>query len=66
MLIDSFVIMLPEGRAYSRRFVRLYVRPSVRLTHFCLEPIPESIEGNLMKLDTLIEGHEENCIMQEP
>ena len=35
------------------------------LSHFCPEHISKSIEGNLMKPDTLIEGHEENCIMQE-
>ena len=51
------VFMLPEGRAYCRRFVR----PS----HFCQEHISKSIEGNLMKLDTLVEGHEGNCRMQE-
>ena len=28
--------------------------------------IPKSIEGNLMELDRLIEGHEGNCRMQEP
>ena len=53
--------MLPEGRAYSHRFVLL----SVCLSHFCPEHISKSIEGNLMKLDTLIEGHEGNCRMQE-
>ena len=46
------------SRAYSCRFVH----PS---SHFCLEHISKSIEGNLMKLDTLIEGHEGNCRMQE-
>ena len=35
-------------------------------SHFCLEHISKSIEGNLMKFDTLIVGHEENCRMQEP
>ena len=49
---------LPDGSAYSRRFVR----PS----QFCPEHISKSIEGNVMKLDTLTEGHEENCRMQEP
>ena len=38
---------------------------SVRPSHCCLEHISKSIEGDLMKLDTLIEGHEENCTMQE-
>ena len=42
------IFMLPEGRAYSRRFGRPTVRPS----HFCPEYISKSIEGNLMKLDT--------------
>ena len=45
--------MLPEGRAYIRRFVH----PS----HFCPEHIPKSIESNLMKLDTLIKDHEGNA-----
>ena len=53
--------MLPEWRAYSRHFAR----PSVHPSHFCPEHISKSIEGNLMKLDTLIEGHEENCRMQK-
>ena len=53
--------MLPEGKAYSCSFVR----PSVRPSHFCPEHISKSIEANLMKLDTLIEGHEGNCRMQE-
>ena len=35
------------------------IHPSICPSHFCLEHIPNSIEGNLMKLDTLIEGHEE-------
>ena len=52
--------MLPEGRAYSPP---LYL---VHPSHFCLEHISNSIEGNLMKLDTLIEDHEVICIMQEP
>ena len=54
--------MLPEGRAYSR----LVVRPSVRLSHVCPEHISKSTVGNLMKLDTLKEGNEGNCRMQEP
>ena len=54
--------MLPEGRAYSCRFVRPTVRPS----HFWSEHISKSIEDNLMKLSTLIEGHEENFTIQEP
>ena len=52
------VIMPLERRAYNRRFVR----PS----HFCPEHIPKIIEGNSMKLYTLIEGDEGNCRMQEP
>ena len=51
--------MLPKGRAYSHGFVRRFV------CHFCLEHISKSIEGNSMKLDTVIEGYEENCIIQE-
>ena len=39
---------------------------SVRPSHFCPEHVSESIEGNLMKPDTLIEGREGNCRMQEP
>ena len=58
--------MLPEERVYSRRFVRPSDRASVRPSHFCPEHISKSIEGNLMKLETLIEGHEGNCRMQEP
>ena len=38
---------------------------SVHPSHCCPEHISKSIEGNLMKLDTLIEGHEGNCRMQE-
>ena len=38
---------------------------SVRHTFFP-NHISKIIEGNLMKLDTLIEGHEENSRMQEP
>ena len=41
----------------------LSVGPS--LSHLCPEHISKSIEVKLMKLDTLIEGHEENCRMQE-
>ena len=40
--------MLHEGRAYSRRFVRLSDCPSFRESHFCLEHISKSIEGNLI------------------
>ena len=54
--------MLAEGRAYSCRFVRLSVHLFVRLSLFCLEHISKRIEGNLNKLHTLLEGHEENCI----
>ena len=42
------------------------IHPSGRPSNFCPEHISKSIEGNLMKLDTLIEGREENCTMQEP
>ena len=42
------------------------IHPSVRPSHFCSEHISKSIKDNLMKLDTLIEGHEENSTMQEP
>ena len=44
----------------------LSVRPSVHPSHFYPEHISQSIEGNLMKIETLIEGQEENCTMQEP
>ena len=64
------IFMLPDGRAYSRRFVRPSHSPSVHLSvrplHFCPEHISNSVQGNLMKLDTLVEGHEGNCRMQEP
>ena len=56
-LLGGAFVMLPKGRAYSRCFVCRSIRP---------EHISKSIEGNLMKLDTLIDGHEGNCIMQEP
>ena len=39
---------------------------SVYPSHFCQLHISKSIKGNLMKLDTLIEGYKENCKMQEP
>ena len=43
----------------------LSVRPSDRSSvTLCPEHISKSIEGNLIKLDTLIEGHEGNCRMQ--
>ena len=66
--------VLTEGRAYSPRFVRLSVHPSIHpsiypsihSSHFFPENISKSIEGNLMKLDTVIEAHEEDCRMQEP
>ena len=61
-----YFIMLPKGRAYSRSFVRPSDCPSICPSHFCQEHISKSIKGNLMKLDTLIEGHEWNCRMQEP
>ena len=48
MLYNFF--MLSKGGVYSRR---LTVCPS----HFRPEHISKSIEGNLMKLDTLKEGH---------
>ena len=38
-------------------------RPSVTLLS---GEISKNIEGNLMKFDTLIEGHKKNCRMQEP
>ena len=47
--------MLLEGKTYSRRFVC----PTVYLSHFCPPHISKSIEGYLLKLDTLIEGHKE-------
>ena len=52
-----------------RACVRASVRPSVRASvrHTFVRSISlKRIEGNLMKLDTLIEGHEENCRMQDP
>ena len=54
------IFMLPEGRAHSGRFVPVSVWP----THFFPEHIFQSIEAYL-KLDTLMEGHEGNRIMQE-
>ena len=45
---------------------KLPLCPSIRPSHFCPEHVSKSIEGYLMKLDTLIEGHEENRRMQEP
>ena len=56
--------MLSEARAYSRRFVRPYDRPYVCPSHFCPDHISKSIESNLMKLDTLIEGREWDFRMQ--
>ena len=44
----------------------LSVHLTVRPTHFCPEHISKSIKDNLMKLDTLIEGHQGNCRMQKP
>ena len=41
-------------------------RPSDCPSHFSPEHISKSIEVNLMKLDTLIEGPEGNRRMQEP
>ena len=49
-------------RSRSLKVLSLFVQPSL----FCPEHISKSIEGNLMKLDTLIEGHEWNCRMQKP
>ena len=43
----------------------MYELLSVSPSHFCPEHNSKSIEANLMKLDTLIEGHEGNCRMQE-
>ena len=44
--------------------------PSVRLSdrpsHFCPDHISKSIEGYLMKLDSLIEIHEAYCRIQKP
>ena len=44
----------------------LSVQPSIPPSHFCLEHISKSIEGNLMNLDTMIAGHEVNPRMLEP
>ena len=64
--LEVFTIILllfyAPRRAYSCRFVH----PSDCPSHFCLEHISKSIEGNLMKLETMIEGHEWNYRMQEP
>ena len=54
--------MLPDGRAYSPRFVC----PTIHRSHFCPEHISKNIEGNLMKVDTLIDGDEKNCTKQDP
>ena len=49
--------MLPEGRAYSRHFCQ-FVRPTIHPSiTFLSEHVSKSIEGNLMKLDTLLEVH---------
>ena len=45
---------------------RRFVRPSDRSSYFYPEHISKSIEGNLIKLDTLIEGYKGNRRMQEP
>ena len=58
--------MLLEGSAYSRHFICPSDHPSIRPSHFCLEHISKGIDNNLMKLDTLLEGHAGNCRMQEP
>ena len=58
--------MLPEGRAYSRRFVSPSDRPYARPSHYCPEHISKSIKDNLMQLNTLIEGYEGNSRMQAP
>ena len=55
----DLIFVLPERNPY-------FVCPSIHPSHFCPEHISKSIEGNLMKLDTLIEGHEEHCRKQEP
>ena len=67
-LVITGIFMLPKGRAYSCRFVRPSASAcsSVHMSLFCPEHISKSFEGNLMKLDTLIEGYKENCRMQEP
>ena len=57
--------MLPKGRAYSRRFVRPSDRTSGRHT-FCPEHISKSIEGNLTKLNALIESRKGNGRAQNP
>ena len=46
--------------------IHLTICLSFRPSHFCPENISKSIEDNLMKLDTLIEGHKGNFKMQEP
>jgi len=51
-------IMLPEGRAYSRRFVR----PSVR---FCPSHNSESIRDTNLKLYRYIDLFEQKCSAQE-
>ena len=45
--------------------VRPSIHPSIRPSHFCRKHISKNIEVNVMKLDTLIEGHDENCRIQE-
>ena len=62
MLSLRRIFMLPDGRAYSPRFVC----PTIHRSHFCPEHISKNIEGNLMKVDTLIDGDEKNCTKQDP
>ena len=54
--------------AITPRREKIVAALSVRLTvcHFCPEHISKAVKGNLMKLDTLKEGNEGNCRMQEP
>ena len=63
MLLYSVFLCFPKGEHIA---TALSVRPTVRPSHFCPELISKSFKGNLMKLDTLIEGHKANCRMQEP
>ena len=54
--------MLPEGRykVAAALSICMSVHPFVRHT-FSPKRISKSIEGNLMKLDTLIKGQEQNA-----
>ena len=57
--------IIPEF-LFSSKGEHIVAALSIHPSHFCLEHISKSIEGNLMKLDTVIEGYEGNCRMQEP